>query len=103
RSADGRALMPGRARRPRAQRRGGREDGRRHRGRDAARGLLLRSAGPRQLGGGRRAVRLASHPRQRAIRNVLMTYSIVARDPHTGELGVAVQWHWFSVGPIVPL
>jgi uncharacterized Ntn-hydrolase superfamily protein len=31
-----------------------------------------------------------------------MTYSIVARDPHTGELGVAVQSHWFSVGPIVP-
>jgi uncharacterized Ntn-hydrolase superfamily protein len=31
-----------------------------------------------------------------------MTYSIVARDPGTGELGVAVQSHWFSVGPIVP-
>ena len=31
-----------------------------------------------------------------------MTYSIVARDPETGELGVAVQSHWFSVGPIVP-
>jgi len=31
-----------------------------------------------------------------------MTYSIVARDPTTGELGVAVQSHWFSVGPIVP-
>lgn len=29
------------------------------------------------------------------------TYSIVARDPKTGELGVAVQSHWFSVGPIV--
>src|SRR5687767_10775969 len=29
------------------------------------------------------------------------TYSIVARDPNTGELGVAVQSHWFSVGPIV--
>ena len=29
------------------------------------------------------------------------TYSIVARDPDTGELGVAVQSHWFSVGPIV--
>jgi len=26
------------------------------------------------------------------------TYSIVARDPATGELGVAVQSHWFSVG-----
>jgi uncharacterized Ntn-hydrolase superfamily protein len=30
------------------------------------------------------------------------TYSIVARDPQTGELGVAVQSHWFAVGPIVP-
>jgi len=30
------------------------------------------------------------------------TFSIVARDPDTGELGVAVQSHWFSVGPIVP-
>jgi uncharacterized Ntn-hydrolase superfamily protein len=29
------------------------------------------------------------------------TYSIVARDPKTGELGVAVQSHWFSVGSIV--
>ena len=29
------------------------------------------------------------------------TYSIVCRDPATGELGVAVQSHWFSVGPIV--
>jgi len=30
------------------------------------------------------------------------TFSIVARDPATGEFGVAVQSHWFSVGPIVP-
>ena len=30
-----------------------------------------------------------------------MTYSIVARDPDTGELGVAVQSHWFSVGSLV--
>jgi uncharacterized Ntn-hydrolase superfamily protein len=30
------------------------------------------------------------------------TFSIVARDAQTGELGVAVQSHWFSVGPIVP-
>lgn len=29
------------------------------------------------------------------------TYSIVARDEETGELGVAVQSHWFSVGSIV--
>ena len=31
-----------------------------------------------------------------------MTYSIVARDPETGDLGVAVQSHYFSVGPVVP-
>jgi uncharacterized Ntn-hydrolase superfamily protein len=30
------------------------------------------------------------------------TYSIVARDPETGQLGVAVQSNWFSVGAIVP-
>jgi uncharacterized Ntn-hydrolase superfamily protein len=30
------------------------------------------------------------------------TYSIVARDPDTLELGVAVQSHWFSVGSAVP-
>jgi uncharacterized Ntn-hydrolase superfamily protein len=29
------------------------------------------------------------------------TYSIVARDDDTGELGAAVQSHWFSVGSIV--
>jgi uncharacterized Ntn-hydrolase superfamily protein len=30
------------------------------------------------------------------------TFSIVAYDPDTGQLGVAVQSHWFSVGSIVP-
>lgn len=30
------------------------------------------------------------------------TYSIVARDPATGDFGVAVQSHWFQVGPSVP-
>lgn len=29
------------------------------------------------------------------------TYSIVARDPATGDMGVAVQSHWFSVGSMV--
>jgi uncharacterized Ntn-hydrolase superfamily protein len=29
------------------------------------------------------------------------TYSIVARDPQSGDLGVAVQSHWFSVGGLV--
>jgi uncharacterized Ntn-hydrolase superfamily protein len=31
-----------------------------------------------------------------------MTYSIVARDPESGQFGVAVQSHWFSVGSMVP-
>ncbi len=31
----------------------------------------------------------------------LSTYSIVARDSVTGEIGVAVQSHWFNVGAIV--
>ena len=31
-----------------------------------------------------------------------MTYSIVARDPQTGELGIAVQSHWFAAGGTVP-
>lgn len=35
-------------------------------------------------------------------RRPVATYSIVARDPTTGEMGVAVQSHWFSVGSVVP-
>ena len=35
-------------------------------------------------------------------RRPVTTYSVVARDPATGELGVAVQSHWFSVGSVVP-
>src|SRR3954454_14678158 len=31
-----------------------------------------------------------------------MTYSIVARDPETGQLGIAVQTCMFGVGRIVP-
>lgn len=30
------------------------------------------------------------------------TMSIIARDPQTGELGVAVESHYFSVGPVCP-
>ena len=30
------------------------------------------------------------------------TFSIVARDPATGQIGVAVQSHWFAVGQVVP-
>lgn len=34
-------------------------------------------------------------------RNIAHTYSIVARDTKTGEMGVGVQSHYFSVGSIV--
>ena len=40
---------------------------------------------------------LAAEPRR-----PVHTYSIVARDPETGQIGVAVQSHFFAVGPIVP-
>src|SRR5277367_5623652 len=30
------------------------------------------------------------------------TFSIVARCPSSGQLGVAVQSHWFAVGTVVP-
>jgi len=33
--------------------------------------------------------------------NFAHTFSIVAWDPDTGEMGVAVQSHWFSVGTLV--
>ncbi len=36
-----------------------------------------------------------------AVERPVHTYSIVARDADTGQMGVAVQSHWFSVGSIV--
>ncbi len=36
-----------------------------------------------------------------AVTRPVHTYSIVARDSVTGEMGVAVQSHWFSVGTVV--
>src|SRR3954462_1511426 len=42
---------------------------------------------------------MVSHDTLRPLRTG--TYSIVARDPESGELGVAVQSHWFSVGSVV--
>lgn len=50
------------------------------------------------------ALRSAQEPSSRTSRpgRPVHTFSIVARDPATGQLGVAVQSHWFSVGPIVP-
>jgi len=43
----------------------------------------------------------AQIPQQRPPRP-MHTFSIVARDAETGELGVAVQSHWFSVGTLAP-
>jgi len=44
----------------------------------------------------------AGSAQQLTSRRPVATYSIVARDAETGEIGVAVQSHWFSVGAIVP-
>src|SRR5262245_7483503 len=45
---------------------------------------------------------LAQEPKE-AVMTVrpVHTFSIVARDPETGQMGVAVQSHWFSVGSVV--
>jgi len=43
----------------------------------------------------------ATPPPSLTTRRPVATYSIVAHDAETGELGVAVQSHWFSVGSIV--
>ncbi|UCF20064.1 MAG: DUF1028 domain-containing protein [Gemmatimonadota bacterium] len=43
---------------------------------------------------------LAAQEAERPLRPA-HTYSIVARDAESGQLGVAVQSHWFSVGSIV--
>ena len=44
----------------------------------------------------------AEGPEGRRPTRPVHTYSIVARDAKTGEIGVAVQSHWFAVGPLVP-
>ena len=45
---------------------------------------------------------LAAAPSLLAQLRPVNTCSIVARDPATGQMGVAVQSHWFAVGQIVP-
>jgi len=47
------------------------------------------------------ALLIAAMPAATAPVRPVATYSIVARDPATGDLGVAVQSHWFSVGSVV--
>lgn len=41
-------------------------------------------------------------PNQIAKEPFAHTYSIVARDEKTGDIGAGVQSHWFSVGTVVP-
>jgi len=48
---------------------------------------------------GTQAVPAAANPR--AAGPLVHTFSIVARDPKTGEIGAAVQSHWFAVGQSV--
>ena len=60
----------------------------------AALALVLISIAARPSLGGEPSLHRPARP--------VHTYSIVARDPKTGELGVAVQSHWFAVGPLVP-
>jgi len=55
---------------------------------------MIAQAGPGGNAAAKRAIRW-NVPMRRG------TYSIVARDRATGELGVAVQSHWFSVGSVV--
>jgi len=47
------------------------------------------------------ATLVVAAPQVRAVERPVHTFSIVAIDPETGQLGVAVQSHWFSVGSIV--
>jgi len=45
----------------------------------------------------RAAAQSAEHVSKRPVH----TYSIVARDPQTGEIGVAAQSHWFAIGTAI--
>jgi uncharacterized Ntn-hydrolase superfamily protein len=56
---------------------------------------LFLAAGVVLLVGGSMATGAAAAP-------LAHTYSIVARDPATGDFGVAVQSHWLQVGAVVP-
>ena len=53
-------------------------------------------------GGDRSASIIPADFGARVPRRPVATYSIVARDAKTGQFGVAVQSHWFSVGTAVP-
>jgi len=63
--------------------------------------LSLRRFAPRRLGRFALLPLLALLLGVGAVSPASATYSIVARDPETGQLGVAVQSHWFQVGTVV--
>jgi len=46
-------------------------------------------------------LRAVAQSADQAPRRPVHTYSIVARDPQTGELGVAAQTHWFAAGTVI--
>lgn len=48
------------------------------------------------------AVSLSLSAYSQQLSDLASTFSIVAHDPATGEFGVGVQSHWFSVGQLVP-
>jgi uncharacterized Ntn-hydrolase superfamily protein len=64
--------------------------------------LLTRALGPTIAGAALLCLAAAPAAPQNPSRRPVATYSIVARDSATGEIGVAVQSHWFSVGSAVP-
>lgn len=53
------------------------------------------------VGGATESGRAQARDTSPRVQRRVHTYSIVARDPETGEMGVAVQSHWFSVGSLV--
>jgi hypothetical protein len=64
-------------------------------------GPMMRAAVPTLAAAAVVAVALLPGP-ARAGDPLAHTFSIVARDPVTGDFGVAVQSHWFQVGHSVP-
>lgn len=66
--------------------------------------IRQRSRGSRTIVLAAALLACAVAPAAAAVENgpLVHTFSIVARDTLAGEMGVAVQSHWFSVGPVVP-
>lgn len=65
---------------------------------------LPAGAVPQRPAGARRpavAAAVAAALSLSAVPHAGATYSIVARDPATGQVGAAVQSHWFSVGRVI--